>query len=824
MTYEQALISAKNGNAVIFYGAGFCRGLTSALGKELPTGKGLAEILCQEIDMDNVDDLKDAAQYYLREKSPEDLIRILKDHFTVYNVDDFYNQITQIDWRSIYTTNYDNSFETSALKNGIRYESVDIEAIPRNTAGKKRIIHINGYIDTISPEKLNTSFKLTNKSYLTEHFRQSAWSEVFKRDIESAHAIFFVGYSLYDLDIKEILHANIELKSKTFFIEREDMTQREIDRSFTTDFGLIKNIGIKQFSIDLSNVDQLALNNNQELIVTSFDKLIFQNSDEDIQDKDVHDLLISGKLVNDNLYNDYLTKKEKYLILRDDLSIAIERLKAKENIIIHSGLANGKTILSKQVAANFQNNGYQIYELNDNYLNTYAFREIENILAKSPCTLFIVENYTENLDIVKHVNDNRLPETKLLLTSRSHEHYRCENDVFYSQKILEIKNTADLIIDKLSDNDIDKIFNFLHLYGLWGEIDLHTDGARKHYLSSKASAEFHGILLGLLKSPQVIKRFDGFYEEMMQSSVLMTHIVAVLCLSITNIIKPTFHMISGLTNSSAIFEPALRKNKVFQQILHSEDSTLVAKSSVLAEFILTRFPNFPLLVNCLVQIAKNAREKANGNHVYFKFYKDIANSRYIQKILPERGKREALILFYQGLKEIPQERENPHFWLHYAIARLSFPDKDNLENAERHLNHALKLAHSKKGYWTDDIETQYARFYLENAIFSFNKESIELAMKNFDNGINKIFLVYRNNRYRKELYRPVKLILPFYDKYYRFLSKSNLENIINKCNDLNKIFNKDSSKFERDIQFRRARENVNKVLSSAKLQLHIIEN
>ena len=67
MTYEQALISAKNGNAVIFYGAGFCRGLTSALGKELPTGKGLAEILCQEIDMDNVDDLKDAAQYYLRD-------------------------------------------------------------------------------------------------------------------------------------------------------------------------------------------------------------------------------------------------------------------------------------------------------------------------------------------------------------------------------------------------------------------------------------------------------------------------------------------------------------------------------------------------------------------------------------------------------------------------------------------------------------------------------------------------------------------------------------------------------------------------------------
>lgn len=357
-----------------------------------------------------------------------------------------------------------------------------------------------------------------------------------------------------------------------------------------------------------------------------------------------------------------------------------------------------------------------------------------------------------------------------------------------------------------------------------GEVDLFSERAKFNFLKTKANSEFHGILLGLLKSPQVISRFNGFYDEMKKSSVLMDHIVAVLCLAITNISNPTFHMVSAITNSSAIFEPSLRANKVFQQILSANDGKLNAKSSVLAEFILTRFPNAVLLVNCIVQIAKNAHEKSQGNQLYFKFYKDLASFRYIQKILPDTGKRDSLILFYQGLKEIPRERENPHFWLQYAIARLSVPDKDNLDNAQRHLSHALQLARAKPGYWTDDIETQYARYYLENATRSFDLEEINNAMEEFSLGIGKILMVHKRDKYRKELYRPIALVKRFYTTHRNNLNPHHHLEIMGKCKELQAICKKDAAKFEDDIQFRRAKDNVDWVLREINLFLHIKDN
>lgn len=217
MNYDQALIAARNGNAIIFFGAGFSYGLTSATGKTLPTGKELAKILSNEVTTRSTDDLRVASKKYLKQKTEESLISLLKDYFCVREVSDQYNGITTVPWRAVYTTNYDNAFEVSALSNGIRYESVDIESQPRSTANQKRVIHINGYINQVTSENLHTSFKLTNTSYLTEQFRNSSWSEVFKRDIKSAHAIFFVGYSLYDIDIQEIIYADKEMREKNFF-------------------------------------------------------------------------------------------------------------------------------------------------------------------------------------------------------------------------------------------------------------------------------------------------------------------------------------------------------------------------------------------------------------------------------------------------------------------------------------------------------------------------------------------------------------------------------------------------------------------------------
>ena len=823
MDYKQALIAARNGNAILFLGAGFSRGLHSVKSNELPSGSELAKILCKEADVKITSDLGLAAKRYLKKQSEDSLIDILKSYFVVKDTPDTYSSIFKCPWRQVYTTNYDNVFEIGAQKQEMLYESVDSTDIPRNSAGKQRVVHINGFISTVNCNNLNTSFKLTNPSYLTTHFRDSVWSEVFIRDINSAHAVFFVGYSLYDIDIQEILFDSPELKNKTFFIERDDITDDEIEELDLESFGTILNIGVNTLAEDLENVDDLAIDRD-ELIVTSFSEPKYKNMEVTIQDSLIFDLLLSGDLNTNLLYNDIIEEKYHYCILRESFSEIINEFSKNDNLLIHSGLANGKTIFSKQVSMSFYNRGYKVFEVNDDYLENYAFTEINNILRTYDKVLFIIENYTANLQVISHINTNRNQQTKLILTSRTYEHERVASDLFYSKEIINIKDTLEIPLDKLSINELNQVSSYFDLYGIWGKMYAKHDNQKMNFLKDTANGEFHGILLGLLKSPQVKKRLDVFLNDMKESNTLLVNVVAILTLSMSNITSPTLHMVAALTDSNEIFNKSFRENKVFKQLITRSNDTVIAKSSALAEFLLTNFPNPTLLVETLVIIAKNARSKSDGNKFYFDFYKDLASFRYIQKMLPKKGKRESLILFYQGLKEIPEERNNPHFWLQYAIARLSHPDEDNLDRAKSYLENAMSLAEKRVNYWTDDIETQLARYYFQSAISDSNTE-LSVAFADFEQGIKLIIKIYRNNnRPRKELFRPLKLIDNFYFKFKYQLTPYHLNIIESYLDLLNDIIIKEDLKYSHDIRFRMAKDAIQNTLKDTRLTQHVSKN
>ena len=103
MNYEEALISAKNGNAVLFYGAGFTYGLQSYAGYEAPNGIKLAKILCEEANITPTDNLKVASRNFRRVKTDEELIELLRKYFIFDKIPQTYNAITTIPWHSIYT-------------------------------------------------------------------------------------------------------------------------------------------------------------------------------------------------------------------------------------------------------------------------------------------------------------------------------------------------------------------------------------------------------------------------------------------------------------------------------------------------------------------------------------------------------------------------------------------------------------------------------------------------------------------------------------------------------------------------------------------------
>jgi hypothetical protein len=781
LNYKRALIAARNGKAVLFVGAGFSVGAKTLHKDPLPTGGQLAEKLCREAGATITNDLKLATTRFLKKKSPEQLVELLKIVFTVSSVSDVHRGLANIPWKAVYTTNYDNVIERAGADVGKKFTPLTLSKNPRNQSAANSVLHINGFVDELDTDALNNSFKLTNTSYLTQQFRHSPWSEVFIRDVQAAHAVFFVGYSLYDLDIQEILYSDDRLKEKTFFIQRSDLTDEEKEDSDLSDFGEIFPIGLDSFLNGLNNVDPLAISAD-ELLLTSFSELSVSNSPiSDIRDDDLYSLLLRGEIKNDILTNRILTnKREDYILERDAEAQVLSGIKNFENIIIHGDLANGKTVLTRAICAKLIGEGFRVFQLRDEAYD--CFDEIEQIVKHVNKPIIIFENYTGKLSLVGHANIKRNSSTKLILTARTIEHDRSEEELYYSRSLVSPKSTIEICVNKLSSKDLDKFSALLEMYGLWGEMASMSKKNKIQHLEQKCNSELHGILLGVLNSPQVRDRIKPLFAEMIKSEPMMMAMVSAFALSIINIGSPTVHMIAALSDDSSIFSPLFKNNAAAKQFLNSSHGVVVPKSSVMAEFALKNFPDASLLIRTLVEICKNARRKADGNRLYFDIYKDLASFRYAQKMLPEAGRRESLIAFYEGLRSIDEERRNPHFWLQYAIARLTFPDENNLIHAKQYLDTGLSLAKERQSYWTTDLETQYARYLLEHAINVV--EDSDNAFAEFCEADALLKAITKKEKYKKEAYRPVRLYEPFFKKFKSKLDQKAHHRILSSCKDL----------------------------------------
>lgn len=568
------------------------------------------------------------------------------------------------------------------------------------------------------------------------------------------------------------------MKEKTFFIQRNDFTDEEKEDSDLNDFGKIYAVGLNCFLNDLELVDPLAISPD-ELVLTSFDEISTLNTPiGDIKADDLFSLLLKGEIKYDILTNRILTnRRDDYIVARDAETEILSHINNFENILIYGDLANGKTILTRAVCSKLIGDAYRVFLLRDEAYD--CFDEIEQIVKHVDKPIIVFENYTKKLSLVGHANTKRNSSAKLILIARTMEHDRCEEELYYSRALINPKKTIEVCTNKLTSSDLDRFSCLLEKYGLWGEMASESKRHKFHYFEHKCNSELHGILLGVLNAPQVRDRIKPLFAEMVKSEPILKAMVSAFALNIININFPTVHMIAALSDDSSIFSPLFKNNAAAKQFLTSSHGIVIPKSSAMAEYALKNFPDASLLVRTLVVICKNARKKGDGNHLYFDIYKDMASFRYAMKMLPEAGRRESLIAFYEGLRSIDVERQNPHFWLQYAIARLTYPDVNNLTHAKQYLDTGLSLAKGRKSYWTTDLETQYARYYLVHAITVVN--DLNDAFSEFCEADALLQAITKKEKYKREAYRPVRLYEAFYKKFGTSLGGKANQKIFDSC-------------------------------------------
>ena len=213
------------------------------------------------------------------------------------------------------------------------------------------------------------------------------------------------------------------------------------------------------------------------------------------------------------------------------------------------------------------------------------------------------------------------------------------------------------------------------------------------------------------------------------------------------------------------------------------------------------------MIDILVQFAKKLYDLK-----YYKYYKSIATYANIQKMLPEERRRTSIIKFYEGIKTIQRERENPHFWLQFAIARLAYAEIEtypHLDLAKNYLDKCFELAKKRKNYTTYDFTTQLARFHILKAK-STPKEDIENIKNNIDIAINYLEHVTLKDPKRAS-FQQIKHLCEVIDKNLSIFKKDDLLALLNKF-----IIRIDSAPYsvqeEKGVRF--SRERLQKLLET----------
>jgi hypothetical protein len=152
---------------------------------------------------------------------------------------------------------------------------------------------------------------------------------------------------------------------------------------------------------------------------------------------------------------------------------------------------------------------------------------------------------------------------------------------------------------------------------------------------------------------------------------------------------------------------AFRQNSAIRQLIDFDRWEVRVRSSVLAEFSL-RSANASDLVPVLTKLTRHAATAAKAIPRFGQLFSELMKFSTVQRILPEAGRVDGTIRYYESVKDLPRCQRNPLFWLQYAIGCLVGGD---LKRAKTYFDTSYSLA-DNRDFDTFQIDNHFARYLL----------------------------------------------------------------------------------------------------------------
>lgn len=773
MEIDEGIRYAITGNALLFCGSGFSVGATSIIDKKFPVGAGLCNTLKKELDIDDNDD--DDLEYYSskfkKEYGADRLIQLLKNNFTVKTYKNYHETISNIDWRRIYTTNYDDILEVSAKK--YKRQAITLANEPRiNRNHKELIIHLNGNIKNLTPEKLNNEFKLTMSSYSSTNFIESDWYEVFKNDIDSIKAIFFVGFSLkYDLDIRRAITSRKNLKEKTFFIDSENISAK--NEEILSEYGHVLKIGVDGFAKLVEEIDKEYIKpyGYKEPLYAFLQYSKDEPNYKTVRDIDVINLLYRGEYLDDLLVHN--NTNERYIFKRDAIKNIINLItEGKKFIILESDFGNGKTFTLNILQYELNKLGYVFRLVNsDEDIN----QDVDNIIQNYEGRKFIViDNYHNYFNVLNILDKYNLSEITVILTERSYI-----NDLLYSDllniKQCNEKNTQIISLNKLTNVEIDSLINLLNNFNLWGKKSKWKLAEKRRFVKIDCNRSLKEVLIETFKSNVIKSKLDDIINIINRNKTAERIMLLSVISNLINLdlnLDDYLHLLS-LTNLSL----EIKKDININELMNIDENEIKVKSSILADFIISNTDYSDKIIDLIIKIM-NILDNKNAIKKYSNIQFSLISFSNIQLLVRVRGQRfkDLIIRYYESIKNNNYCNHNIFFWIQYANARISLN-----EFVEARL--CLDKADSEKeiGRNYPQYDTCYSRYLLENQLNSKEEKDAYNVFEEAHRGI------YNNKNSKDRWHFPLKqtyLYYEYYKVFYNSFSETEKGLFIMRCKEI----------------------------------------
>lgn len=783
MQLDDAIRFALDGHAILFTGAGFSCKATNLNNVPFPVGEVLAGELCDEMGLPRNNNLSLVSDIYMSDPhfGISGIIKKLGRTFrvkTTGSYTDIYQTICGIPWKRIYTTNYDNLCESTM-------QSLGIAAIPNTLSDNTSdyfdqftVVHLNGYIDRLTPEALQKEFKLSSESYLAEDFQRSPWLKLFTAELNAAQALILIGVSFdYDIDLQRIIVNSDVYKDKIIFVDRslDDGEDPTMTNYYKNKFGEVYNIGVDGFANKIKEIKENYTPFSQQINFFSFKKVELKGGTADNPtSQDARELLRFGaireQLIPFNLNG------SAYIFARETGSQMIHLLKTTDNfdcIVLISELANGKSCIMKHTAYSLLDAG-TVFFFND-YTNS-TIDELKEIVAIPGKKFIFIENYNFNDKVLKLFRqiDLRTNHIKLILSARTAIH---ETVSYKISKYAGISQEAiiELSADDLETDDINHLIELFDYAGVWDSFRNNSLSRKRVMIRKQYDAHLQNVLLDLIKSEQVLQEIISLSEGVSKNETA-TKLLIGICIS--NLVNLDFSLNDLLSILEINLTQAIRQDSYIRQLVDFQGNTISVKSSVLCRYLIS-LPNLsPKAKDVLLRLNLNA-EACNRPNRIEAIRNSLISSSNIGLIFPisDDASQKYMIEYYNTLKTLDSYKNNQFFWLQFAMACM---DVSDFLRAKEYLDISYEIVRERKTKFdTYQMDTQTARYYLESTIYNNNSgcafSSFETAHKLLSQ------VIYRKQGQNHLVFKQVIKYKMYYEVFGEHFTNSQRNRIIKAC-------------------------------------------